>query len=350
VNTRVVATVLGLLSLAASVLGPTAGCTHSRPAARPIQAREVAGGTQAKEDDRSGSSYEIGLLGDMPYGDTGRARFPAVIADINRHRLAFSVFDGDFLGGKERCDQAQYDQASTNFASFRDPLVYVPGDNEWTDCDRPGNGGYDPNERLTLLRKLFASAPTSLGQRKIPLQRQGPNYPENVRWALGPVIYIGLNVPGSDNNAPLLDAAGSQIDGDAVEYEARNAANLAWLAESFAQAKVAHAAAVMVVMQADMWSTGDVTTHFADTKRELARLAIGFAGQIVIVNGDVHVLRIDKPLTDAVGAIIQNVTRIQTFGDEQSHWLSATVDPRDPNVFTFHQHVVAANVSGYVKP
>jgi hypothetical protein len=30
--------------------------------------------------------------------------------------------------------------------------------------------------------------------------------------------------------------------------------------------------------------------------------------------------------------------------------VSATVDPRDPNVFTFHQHIVPANVSVYVKP
>jgi hypothetical protein len=30
--------------------------------------------------------------------------------------------------------------------------------------------------------------------------------------------------------------------------------------------------------------------------------------------------------------------------------VSATVDPKDPNVFTFHQHVIAANVPTYVKP
>jgi hypothetical protein len=35
----------------------------------------------------------------------------------------------------------------------------------------------------------------------------------------------------------------------------------------------------MVVIQADMWSTADPTAHFADTKGELARLAIKFPGQ-----------------------------------------------------------------------
>jgi hypothetical protein len=38
------------------------------------------------------------------------------------------------------------------------------------------------------------------------LERQA-GYPENVRWAYGPVTYVGLNVTGSDNNAPQFDAA-----------------------------------------------------------------------------------------------------------------------------------------------
>jgi hypothetical protein len=331
-STRIVTTALGLLSLVGSVVGVTATVTR------------------APENDHRASSYEIGLLGDMPYGDTGRAQFPAVIADINRHGLAFSAFNGDIKNGKERCDQFQYDNAAKNFASFRDPLVYVPGDNEWTDCDRPSNGSYDPNERLALIRRMFASTPTSLGARTIGLQRQAPNYPENVRWTLGGVTYVGVNVTGSDNNAPQFDASGKQIDGDAAEYTARNAANLAWLDETFAQAKAAHSAAVMIVQQANMWATDDPTPHFADTKRELARLAIDFPGQVVIVNGDSHFLTIDKPLKDTAGTVIQNVTRVQTFGSDQNHWVSATVDPKDPNVFTFHQHVIAANVPAYVKP
>jgi hypothetical protein len=92
------------------------------------------------------------------------------------------------------------------------------------------------------------------------------------------------------------------------------------------------------------------TAHFADTKRELARLAIKFPGQVVLVNGDSHFLQINKPLTDAAGNTIENFTRVQTFGSNQNHWVSATVDARDPQVFSFHQHVVAANVPAYVAP
>ena len=34
-------------------------------------------------------------------------------------------------------------------------MIYVPGDNEWTDCHRANNGGYDPLERLAFLRAMF---------------------------------------------------------------------------------------------------------------------------------------------------------------------------------------------------
>jgi hypothetical protein len=294
--------------------------------------------------------YEIGLLGDMPYGDLGRAQYPNVIADLNRHHLAFSAFDGDLKNGSERCDQGAYDLAAASYASFRDPLVYVPGDNEWTDCDRPSAGSYDPNERLALVRRMFAATPRSLGRRTIPLLRQSARYPENVRWSLGGVTYVGLNVPGSDNDYPQFDASGKQVDGDLTEYTARNAADLAWLAQSFAAAKAEHARAVMVVIQADMWASADPTAHYADTKTTLARQAIEFGRPVVLVNGDTHVLRIDKPLTDKAGTVLENVTRVQTFGSSQNHWISATVDPREPAVFTFHQHIVAANVPPYVAP
>jgi hypothetical protein len=295
------------------------------------------------------ASYEIGLIGDMPYGETGRAQFPNVIADMNARPLAFTTFDGDIKNGKEPCDRRFYDAALANFNTFTRPLVYLPGDNEWTDCDRVAGGGYRPNERLALIRSMFAGTPRSLGGHTIYLQRQS-RYPENVRWRYGPVMFLGLNIPGSDNNAPQFDAAGHQIDGDGAEYTARNAANLAWLDKGFAAARAAGCAAVMVVIQADMWGTEGAVSHYADTKTRLARLSIGFPGQVVLVNGDSHVLEIDKPLQDAAGRTIENFTRVQTFGSQQNHWVSATVDSRDPNVFTFRPHIVPANVPVYVSP
>jgi hypothetical protein len=57
---------------------------------------------------------------------------------------------------------------------------------------------------------MFDATPQSLGQHTIGLQRQSVSFPEKVRWNYGPVAYVGLNVPGSDNNAPQFDATGKQ--------------------------------------------------------------------------------------------------------------------------------------------
>ena len=94
-------------------------------------------------------------------------------------------------------------------------------------------------------------------------------------------------------------------------------------------------------------TTTDKTDHFADTLAALARESAAFGKPVVLVNGDSHFFVADKPLTDDAGNVIENFTRVMTFGSGQSHWVSATIDPNDPDVFTFHQHIVAANVPAY---
>ena len=41
------------------------------------------------------------------------------------------------------------------FDRFEMPLLYTPGDNEWTDCHRPAAGTYNPLERLDAVREAF---------------------------------------------------------------------------------------------------------------------------------------------------------------------------------------------------
>jgi len=41
------------------------------------------------------------------------------------------------------------------FHQFEKPLIYTPGDNEWTDCNKLEAGSYNPQERLETARKVF---------------------------------------------------------------------------------------------------------------------------------------------------------------------------------------------------
>lgn len=328
--------------------------------------------------DTGAGVYQVGLFGDMPYGEYGRAQYPALIQDMNAADLAFSVFDGDIKNGSEPCyadvdGSAQkagkpdvYTSALAHFNQLNAPVVVTPGDNEWTDCDRTKiTPAFDANQRLAYERRVFFPTDRTLGRRTTTVTRQ-TGYPENALRTYGQVTYVAVNVTGSDNNWIDPERDGTR-EGPAAqaqaEYRARNAANLGWLDRAFAEAAQKHSRAVMIVMQADMWdpeaAASGKLVHFQDTKDELARLSIGFARPVVLVNGDSHSFEITKPLSDAAatsaagdpgGNVIENFTRVTTFGSTQNHWVSATVDPADPNVFTFHQHLVAANLPTYTPP
>jgi hypothetical protein len=62
----------------------------------------------------------------------------------------------------------------------------------------------------------------------------------------------------------------------------------------------------------------------------------------------------DYATTNAAGLAgpntVENFTRTTGFGEDQNHWTSITVDARDPNLFSVHQHVIAANVPSYTAP
>jgi len=319
----------------------------------------AAGALGARDHDdredrgRSNGVYQIAIDGDMPYGDKGRAQYPNVIAEINNFKPAFTLFDGDTKSGSERCDDSFYPANKAAYWDvYRQPIIYAVGDNEWTDCDRASNGAYDPNTRLALIRQTYFSKPISQGQHPIRVAQMA-GYPEIQRWSKGRVTYVALHVTGSNNNYPVLDTTGKQVDGNLAEASARDAANQEWLRQSFAQAKADRSVAVMIVQQADMdWYKqfpvpAGQPDGFAATKKTLLQQTVGFGGQVAFINGDSHTFIVDKPMSDTKGQVVENFTRVQTFGSAQNHWVSADVDPRDPQVFTFRQHIVRANLDNH---
>ena len=65
-----------------------------------------------------------------------------------------------------------------------------------------------------------------------------------------------------------------------------------------------------------------------------------FDGQVVMAVGDTHVFRVDKPLYEADGSVVENFTRVETFGEPDVHWVRVRVDPTERSVFSFHQEIV----------
>jgi len=331
-------------------------------------------------DDRDDDdAYAIGLWGDLPYSPAqATTGVPNLIADMNAHRLKFTVHDGDLkAGSNSACDEALYQQSLGYLNALRAPAMFTPGDNDWTDCDRASNGGYNSRERLDRERQLFFSTPFSFGRRPMRQEVQtatrclGVNGPvacvENRRWTVGGVTYATLNVPGSCNN--LCDTAP-----DPAEFAARNAANIVWLHETFLTAQQHNSAAVMLISQADPgWDLSDPTRAplrdpktlvetdrqpdgYVDYLKALRDDVIAFRKPVAYVHGDSHYFRVDQPFLDSTGKRLENFTRVETFGDNQGNgnndvrWVMVTVDRRSRDVFSYQAVNVPANRTAVPAP
>ena len=55
---------------------------------------------------------------------------------------------------------------------------------------------------------------------------------------------------------------------------------------------------------------------------------------MLLVQGDSHYFKIDKPMYDADGRLTANFTGVQVFGEMDNSWVELKVDPSADHVFT----------------
>ena len=284
-------------------------------------------------DEVGATEFEIGLIGDIPYNAEEQRKTEVLFREMDSEKLAFVVHVGDIKSGNLPCLDETFFREKERFENSANPLVYIPGDNEWTDCDRTG---YDPIERLERLREIFFVGDESLGEKTVLLTRQSTDYPENVRWSYGEATFLGLNVPGGNNNSGQAPE----------EYAARNEANLEWMREGFDHAEAYGSSAVMIVIQANpgFELLPDERTGYNDFLAALEEWTVAFGKPVVLVHGDTHTFRVDKPMTSlTTGERVENFTRVETFGSPDVNWVRATVDPSKPEVFAFYPEIVEEN-------
>jgi hypothetical protein len=272
----------------------------------------------------AGAEFTFAAFGDTPYSYDEELRFPDLIAELNRQQLAFVVHVGDFKAATTRCSDEVFLQRRDWFNYFHHPLVLVPGDNEWTDCRRRFGGGYDPLERMRKLRELFFGDGHSLGQVRLTLERQRGAYPEHARWRHERLLFVTLNVPGGANNARLMPE----------EFRVRNAAVIEWLSDSFRRARDEKLAGVVVMMHANPWAApAGHYFGFRELLSALARETRAFPGSVLLVHGDTHRFRVDRPLRDlATKELVANLMRVEVYGHPAMNWVRIRVTEQDGRV------------------
>jgi len=281
------------------------------------------------------------LIGDTPYGDAQRVVFPALVSDVNADpKVRVVLHAGDVKSGSSTCDDARFADLAALYDTFADPFVITPGDNEWTDCHRSAAGGYLPTERLAAFREVFyPELGTSLGRRTMTMTAQPVEQPdhaayvENVRFTRSDVVFATVHVVGSENDLePWSQLPGGDRPVERLaEFEARRAANLAWIDAAFEQARAEDAAGVVLMLQAEPVDSAGFTverTRIVAQARDLGR-------PVLLIHGDEHVYEVEREY-----AGVSNLTRLETFGDTATEWLAVTVDPRTPEVFSWEPRSV----------
>lgn len=240
-------------------------------------------------------------MGDTPYSNGEVKRLDHLIDDLDAEPLAFVVHIGDITSGRGPCTDEWFAERKAQFARIKPPFVLLPGDNDWTDCHRSGR---DPVERLAKWRELFC--PT-----RLRVEVQPGEYCEHKRWQVGGILFVTLNVQGSNNNlgrTPAMDA----------EYAARMKAVLAWIDDSERVLRGGNLDKIVLCMQANPFLTPRRGPNGFDTLLERLRaLVAANPGKVILVNGDTHTYHDDEPLP--------GLRRIEPWGSPIVSWLRGAI-------------------------
>jgi Calcineurin-like phosphoesterase len=276
----------------------------------------------------SANALTLAVYGDAPYGadNSDTAAFnatPAFIDAVNHDpKVDLVAHVGDIHSGSQKCT-VSYDQSIADmWSTFKDPLVYTPGDNEWSDCqktkERPGSDfGGDPLQNLAAVRQtFFPRTGFTLGgtPKQIVSQAQvatgtDANYVENVMWEQSKTLFVTLNIPGGSNNDADDWFGQPRTQAQTDEIAQRSQADLDWLSQAFGQAAHDGMGSAVIIEQADMWDLdGKAPSHIANYKPFIDSIAahtLAFAKPVLLFNGDSHMYRSDNPLVQGAPCVIE---------------------------------------------
>jgi hypothetical protein len=292
--------------------------------------------------------FSFVVFGDMPYTlPDDYKRFENLIKETNKQNQTFNVHVGDIKASKTECSDSIYRIVYNYFQQLEKPLIYTPGDNEWTDCNKSNPGKYDIEERLTSIRKMFYNGSNSLGKIKMPLTSQSLNskfstYVENNRWEQTNVSFATVHVVGTNNNFVTNNKNNN------AEFYNRNEADIAWLNEVFDNASAKSHSCLVLFIHADMYNSeanikeGSGFNQFKDTLRKRVQQ---FKKPVLLIHGDSHIFLLDKPMLEGGKSkkVVNNFTRLQVFGEDYIHAVKVTIDPMSPNSFMIEQMIIEGN-------
>lgn len=297
-------------------------------------------------DVASQREFTFAVIGDVPYSTLDVPQFYSVLAAIDP-ACEFILHLGDFKASTDSCDDNNLLRRIAMLDSAPLPLVFIPGDNDWSDCIKPSAGGYRPFDRLAFLRTHVFARDTSLGRNTLRLTHQKaaaglPAVPENLRWRHGEVLFVTLNRPGG------VDLRKFSND-ESVLISELYKANELWLRQAFDDARQAGIRMLVVAAHTNPsfendhgnWRLPSRRDGQASFRRLLADLCERFEGQVLFIHGDTHWFQVNQPLRNRSGEEVPNFTRLECYGTPfSSSWVQVRVGTRAAPGFLISTHHV----------
>lgn len=314
------------------------------------------------------NNFSFIALGDTAYnGEEDYKVYEKLISTINDSKPTFSIHVGD-TWGVQNCDDKAQNKVLKFFNQYDHPLIYTPGDNEWTDCIDPAidvskltleTVNWDDFaayqlDRLSAIRRIFFNEAQTLGARRMPVVRQSDvsSYTEsveNLRWSHNHVLFLTLHVVGSGNSFNI----NSKMKAD--EAVRRDKANAAWINDSLVQLNERKHKAVVISLHAGMFEKGAATGYeakltgskvnggfhgpYANLVVKIIELAKKFKKPVLLIHGDHHRFVVDRPFLVYQGEEKSpdnaNITRVQVYGAPEIRAVKVNVEPDTPWVFSF---------------
>ncbi len=289
----------------------------------------LAAGEAVPRDPAPVAPLRFFVVGDLPYHRAEEAPLRALLLEAASARPPFIVHVGDIKSGGSPCTDEHLRRIAALFASLPVPVVYTPGDNEWTDCHRPGAGGLDPRDRLARLRAIFYTDPAVLRLAALGVIQADARYPEIYGLVAGEVLFVALHVVGSQNG---LDAP---YAGARAEFEDRDAVNQAFLNRLLDSPAGRNARALVVLIQANpLFEAGQGPEGFQGFKQQLVATMSRFPGPVLLIHGDTHRFQHNHPLLDpARGVPFERFTRVEVPASPLVGGVWITVDPQAAEPF-----------------
>lgn len=289
--------------------------------------------------------FAFAVMGDAPYYPWETLQYRIVLDDLDAHDLAFVLHVGDIFW--RPCTDTEYHRCLDWFNGLHHPVIYIPGDNEWTDCWQAGSGRFEPEERLARIREIFFRDPSqSLGRSQIALVSQSHDsrfqeFVENALWVHRDIVFATVNLPGSRNGLARPDRSDADVEG----ATRRATAAAAWLRETFAEAIARNAPGVVIGFHAnpgfEKLSEEPYRKSYEPFIEPLEEEAARFGKPVLLVHGDGHHYIVDRPLRRrTTGRALANLQRMQVPGSPLVGWVRVVITPGETPLVAFDERLV----------